>query len=93
MARLHTLLPMQIDFIIVSGDKGFIEIVDQLKDSSRSIRWFDPHAISLDDLIESFPSLDVDLDETISAQGRRSASRLDIELIDKDRRRTFAPQL
>ena len=86
---------MQIDFIIVSGDKGFIEIVDQLKDSSRSIRWFDPHAIAVDDLIESFPSLDVDLDldETISAQGRRSASRLDIELIDKDRRRTFAPQL
>ncbi len=46
--KLHGLLPKSIPFTIVSGDKGFIEIIYQLKNSDRRINWFNPHQFSFE---------------------------------------------
>ncbi|CAF1412281.1 unnamed protein product [Adineta ricciae] len=46
--KLHGLLPKSISFTIISGDKGFLEIIHQLKDSQRKISWFNPHLTSLE---------------------------------------------
>ncbi|CAF0889077.1 unnamed protein product [Rotaria sordida] len=44
--KLHGLLPKSISFTIISGDKGFIEVIHQLKNSHRRINWFNPHQFS-----------------------------------------------
>ncbi|CAF1505524.1 unnamed protein product [Rotaria magnacalcarata] len=48
--KLHGLLPKSIPFTIISGDKGFIEVIHQLKSSYRRINWINPHQISFEDL-------------------------------------------
>ncbi|MCC7160037.1 MAG: hypothetical protein IT281_10960 [Ignavibacteria bacterium] len=35
-------------FTIISGDKGFIEVIHQLKSSYRRINWINPHQISFE---------------------------------------------
>ncbi|CAF0950933.1 unnamed protein product [Adineta steineri] len=46
--KLHGLLSKSISFTIISGDKGFIEIIHQLKNSNRRINWFNPHQFSFE---------------------------------------------
>ncbi|CAF1487811.1 unnamed protein product, partial [Didymodactylos carnosus] len=45
--KLHALLPKSIPFTIVSGDKGFTEIIHQLQHSQRRITWLNPHLIEV----------------------------------------------
>ncbi|UJR38588.1 hypothetical protein I4U23_031253 [Adineta vaga] len=52
--KLHGLLPKSISFTIISGDKGFLEIIHQLKTSQRKINWFNPHLISLENFNQIF---------------------------------------
>ena len=41
---MHERLPKHIPFTIVSGDKGFIEVERQMRDSHRKAVVIDPHS-------------------------------------------------
>ncbi|GAB1600464.1 hypothetical protein Ahia01_000324400 [Argonauta hians] len=43
IGKMAELLPERVQFIILSGDKGFQEAVHQLKDTRRTIRIINPH--------------------------------------------------
>ncbi|XP_070789028.1 E3 SUMO-protein ligase ZNF451 isoform X1 [Pituophis catenifer annectens] len=48
VGRLDEHLPKHIPFSILSGDKSFLELEDQLKMTQRTIRILDPHKIDTD---------------------------------------------
>lgn len=48
VGRLDEHLPKHIPFTVLSGDKSFLELEDQLKMTQRVIRILDPHKIDTD---------------------------------------------
>lgn len=48
MGRLDEYLPKHIPFTVLSGDKSFLELENQLKMTQRTTRVLDPHKIDAD---------------------------------------------
>ena len=40
---LHSILPLRVAFLIISGDYGLTEIVNQMKNSKRVVCFVNPH--------------------------------------------------